>query len=84
MYIFSLLTDVHRHCLGYTYELLLRDALDTFHNRWNLHRIRPNKKAGRPSGVPDDLYQLPHLNGIAAFTKCMYCIFPCIGTRSFK
>ena len=55
------------------FELLLREALDDFCNRWNLHRIQPNRKAGCPSGVPDDLYQLPHLNGITTtlFEKYM-------------
>ena len=28
-----------------------------------IHRMRPNKKAGCPTGVPDDLYNLPHLTG---------------------
>ena len=64
MKILTLTGIVCRHCLAYTYELLLREALDGFCMRWNLHKIRPNRMAGCPSGVPDDLYLLPHLNGI--------------------
>lgn len=59
-----MIIHVCRYCLAYAYELLLREALDNFRERWNSHRIRPNKKAGCPCGVPDDLYNLPQLNGI--------------------
>ena len=68
---FVFLTDmVCRHCLAYTYELLLREALDSFCSRWNSHKIRPSRTAGCPSGVPEDLYKLPHLNGIAIAFVC--------------
>ena len=55
--------QIFRHCLAYTYAPLLQNALDDFRARWNSHRMRPNKKAGCPTGVPDDLYNLPHLTG---------------------
>ena len=69
MFVVFLTFGVCRHCLVYTYELLLREALDSFCSRWNEHKIRPNRMAGCPSGVPDDLYQLPHLNGITTRAK---------------
>ena len=31
--------------------------------QWNIHRIRQNRKAGCPAGVPNDLYELPQLEG---------------------
>ena len=34
--------------------------------QWNTHRIRQNRKAGCPSGVPNDLYELPQLEGNCA------------------
>ena len=52
-----------RHCLGYVYESLLEKALDEFKVRWNSHRIRKNRLSGCPSGIPDDLYTLPEING---------------------
>ena len=49
-----------RHCLGYVYESLLEKALDEFKVS---HRIRKNRLSGCPSGIPDDLYTLPEING---------------------
>lgn len=59
-----------RHCLRYVYGPLIEKALDDFKRRWNAHTIRPNCVAGCPSGVPDDLYHLPQLTGIAM--QCSY------------
>ena len=60
---FILPSCMHRHSLAYIYGPLLRKALDEFKDKWNTHSIRRNKKAGCPSGVPDDLYKLPQLTG---------------------
>ena len=30
-----------------------------FNNYWNSHAIRANRTAECPSGIPDDLYQMP-------------------------
>lgn len=54
-----------RHCLRYVYESLIEEALNAFKVRWNAHRIRENRLSGCPSGVPDDLYSLPEINGIS-------------------
>lgn len=54
----------NRHCLAYVYAPLLQTSLDDFKKRWNSHRIRKNRIAGCPAGVPEDLYELPQLNGI--------------------
>lgn len=61
--------QIVRHCLAYIYAPLLQNALDDFRARWNSHRMRPNKKAGCPTGVPDDLYNLPHLTGTTSYCK---------------
>lgn len=52
------------------YGSLLKGTLDDFKERWNNHRIRPNRVAGCPPGVPDDLYSLPQLQG-TKFCKCI-------------
>lgn len=51
------------HCLGFVYGDLIEKSLDEFKNRWNSHTIRHNRLAGCPSGVPEDLYNLPEING---------------------
>lgn len=55
-----------RHCLGFVYGELIEASLNDFKARWNSHRIRHNRRSGCPSGVPDDLYTLPHLTGMHA------------------
>ena len=60
---FSELVLYCRHSLAYTYENLLEGSLQEFKERWNQHRIRPNRTAGCPPGSPDDLYFLPHVTG---------------------
>lgn len=47
------------------YGDLLEASLNDFKDRWNNHRIRHNRLAGCPSGVPDDLYTLPQLTGLS-------------------
>ena len=54
---------IKRHILAYVYGLLLRKSLNDFKDRWNSHRIRTNRVAGCPDGVPEDLYNLPQLYG---------------------
>lgn len=53
-----------RHILAYVYGPLLKRSLDDFKVTWNSHRIRLNRVAGCPDGVPEDLYNLPQLNGM--------------------
>ena len=67
------------------YGLLLKRSLDDFKARWNSHRIRPNKVAGCPDGVPEDLYNLPQLNGMISI-DCddLHTSSYSIGTRSYK
>lgn len=43
---------------------MIERNLDKFKDRWNQHKIRKNRKAGCPHGIPDDLYNLPQVTGI--------------------
>ena len=52
-----------RHCISFVYGPLLEKSLDEFKERWNTHSIRASHLAGCPAGVPDDLFNLPELNG---------------------
>jgi hypothetical protein len=60
----AIILNVFRHCLCYVYEPLIKKALDDFKARWNNHSIRRNRLAGCPSGVPNDLYNLPQITGL--------------------
>ena len=77
-----------RHCLAYAYGLILKQSLEDFRKRWNSHRIRQNRLAGCPPGVPDDLYYLPQSNGEYNFVVIItakYVLYSCcVGTRSYK
>ncbi|KAL5463949.1 hypothetical protein EMCRGX_G032901 [Ephydatia muelleri] len=46
---------LQRHIAAYVFEPLLRKELHEFKNQ---HRIRYNRRAVCPGGVPDDLYTL--------------------------
>ena len=47
-------------------------------NDWNSHRIRPAMGAVCPSGIPDDLYEMPHLQGIILVFKNMGVTNDCL------
>ncbi len=42
---------------------LLSLELEEFQHQWNTHSIRPVRLANCPSGIPNDLYEMPELFG---------------------
>lgn len=42
---------------------LLQQDLNDCANEWNKHRIRYTRGASSPSGIPDELYFLPSVQG---------------------
>ncbi len=44
---------------------LVEKELDEFKESWNNHRIRSNNRSALPSGIPNDLYEMPNLYGKA-------------------
>ena len=46
--------------------VLIQQELDLVATEWNSHRIRKNRMAECPPGVPDELYFLSELSGKAA------------------
>ena len=42
---------------------LLQREMEEIKDGWNQHRIRLQKKTGRPNGVPSDLYDFPDEKG---------------------
>ena len=68
--------------LAYSTVPVIERELAEFAEHWNTHMIRSNKKASCPSGIPDDLYDMPLLYGkISAFQAydvkhSMYISYP--------
>lgn len=52
-----------RHCLTYCHAHILQGELQSFVRSWNSHPIHKNHLTRVPSGVPEDLYYLPHRQG---------------------
>ena len=42
---------------------LVQEDLERFSHEWNTHRIRPSTNTASPSGIPDELYFLPEIQG---------------------
>lgn len=55
----------HRMLLAFIMIPLMQRELDTFKDTiWNSHRIRPQKDAVLPSGIPDHIYSFPEEYGL--------------------
>ena len=54
-------TTLHsnRYCLAYSMGALLEKELEEFVCSWSSHLIRSNSKARCPSGIPNDLFEMP-------------------------
>lgn len=44
---------------------LLESELNEFRQEWNAHKIRANNKSLLPSGIPNDLYDMPQTYGMS-------------------
>ena len=56
---------IYRLCLHVVLVSLLKRELEEFTDYWNSHAIRANRTAECPSGIPDDLYQMPQEFGLS-------------------
>ena len=50
--------------MAFVFLPFLIKELEDFMAFWNSHNICPTKLAACPSGLPDDMYDLPQLFGI--------------------
>ena len=68
---FAIVTTFHlcRHSAGYVFAPLIKKELEEFRILWNNHRIRRNRLAGCPAGIPDDIYHLVGGEGILLYLK---------------
>ena len=53
-----------RYILAFTVENLLNKEMKEFVDYWNTHANRRCKQDGCPSGIPEDLYEMPSTYGI--------------------
>ena len=56
-------TDIYRDTGRYTFGPLIQKELLQFAREWNNLRIHQSNMAEVPGGIPEVLYQMPHLNG---------------------
>ena len=54
----------HRCLLAFIFIPAVQKELDAFCSSvWNSHRVRKQKDAAFPKGIPDHLYSFPHAYG---------------------
>ena len=53
----------HRDLLAYVYVQVILKELENFCCSWNTHRVRRQKDAQLPNGIPEHLYSLPEKYG---------------------
>ena len=54
----------HRRLLAFIFIPVIQKELDAFcSSGWNSHRVRKQKDAALPKGIPDHLYCFPHAHG---------------------
>ena len=65
-----------RQCLAFSFAKVLQQELDEFVSEWNSHRIRYNRRADCPAGIPDDLFDMPECVGTSSWLAlCMWYPF---------
>ena len=53
----------HRDLLAYVYVPVIAKELENFRCSWNTHRVRRQKDAQLPKGIPEHLYSFPEKYG---------------------
>ena len=59
----SMLFSIIRDMLAFVYIPVIQKELDTFQGIWNSHRIRKQKDARLPKGIPNHVYNFPESYG---------------------
>ena len=54
---------ISRDCLRLCFMHIIQKELDTVAHEWNTHRIRCSKNLTVPTGIPDELFFLPQIQG---------------------
>ena len=53
-----------RYAVAYCMAHILENEWNEFRDEWNSHKIHENSKTLLPSGIPNDLYDLPQTFGL--------------------
>ena len=53
-----------RKVLAYCIVHLIKEELNNFKNYWNTHKLRHNRQSCLPSGIPNDLFDMPEFYGM--------------------
>ena len=61
-----------RDCILFAFMNVLQEELNDICDMWNVHRIRADR-AGRVSGIPDELIYLPELRGVCLVIVATSC-----------
>ena len=56
--------QLHKCALAYASAHLINKELEEFKEYWNSHRIRENRSVSLPSGIPNDLFEMPSVDGM--------------------
>jgi len=57
--------DAHLAVAEFCFMHIIQKELQDFVTDWNSHRIRKTITSGCPGGIPNELYDLPHLEGFS-------------------
>lgn len=68
---YNIIIELCRKCIAFAFATLLQRDLDEFVMHWNSHRIRKSNLAESPSGVPNDLYDMPEIEGMHAWIDAL-------------
>ena len=52
-----------RYTVAFCMAHILEKELNEFKEEWNAHSIRSNSKTLLPSGIPNDMYDMPQTYG---------------------
>ena len=69
-----------RYTLAYAFGNLLEKDLNSFVSEWNDHPIRKNLQSSSPHGCPNDIYDIPSLNGTISDKLQCHILFYFLGT----
>ena len=56
--------SLYRYCLALAAGRVLHQDMQQFEQDWNLYIIHPNRNTSSPSGISDNIYEMPSLYGM--------------------
>ena len=66
--------ETDRHLLAFIFIPVIQTEMSSFQALWNTHRVRKQKDAQLPKGIPDHLYSFPEQYGSEECGKVIHGI----------